>query len=128
MYVWYQQRIRLLRIGVFMLMTMGFLYQASKVVEEYLSYPSAVDVRIEGTEVLLFPGLSVCVTNWVSKTKLCEHYPDFCDTNTTDVEELKKLLLTGGKLGDIAHSSEDVLQIGFVNPTQYFFEFYLSPK
>ncbi|KAL1468328.1 hypothetical protein MTO96_041554, partial [Rhipicephalus appendiculatus] len=57
-----------------------------------------------------------------------------CSANTrvvilfASVEELKNLLLTGGKLGDIAHSSEDVLQIGFVNPTQYFFEFYLSPK
>nr|XP_037269323.1 uncharacterized protein LOC119161091 [Rhipicephalus microplus] len=84
----YQRRIRLLRIGVFMLMATGFLYQASKVVKAYLSFPSAVDVRIEGAEVLLFPGLSVCVTN----------------------------------------CSEDVLQIGFVNPTQYFFEFYLSPN
>ncbi|XP_075743978.1 uncharacterized protein LOC142802815 [Rhipicephalus microplus] len=83
----YQRRIRLLRIGVFMLMATGFLYQASKVVKAYLSFPSAVDVRIEGAEVLLFPGLSVCVTNWVSKTKLCEHYPDFCETNTTDSRE-----------------------------------------
>ncbi|XP_075541875.1 uncharacterized protein LOC142575939 [Dermacentor variabilis] len=124
----FQHRVRLLRIGVFMVMTIGFLYQASKVVEEYLSFPSAVDVRIEGTEVLLFPGLSVCVTNWISKTKLCEHYQEFCDTNNTSVEELKRLLLTGGNLGDIAHTSEDVLQIGFVNPTQYFFEFYLSPN
>ncbi|XP_077531972.1 uncharacterized protein LOC144144415 [Haemaphysalis longicornis] len=124
----YQRRVRFLRIGVFLTMMLGFLYQASEVVEQYLSFPSAVDVRIEGTEVLLFPGLSVCVTNWVSKTKLCEHYEEFCDTNTTNTDDLRKLLLTGGNLGDIAHSSEDVLQIGFVNPTQYFFEFYLSPN
>ncbi|CAN8016477.1 unnamed protein product [Ixodes persulcatus] len=90
-------------------MVLGFLYQASRVVEQYLSYPSAVDVRIEGTEVLLFPGLSICVTNW-------------------SIDELRDLLLVGGNLGEIAHKPEDVLQIGFVNPTQYFFEFYLSPK
>ncbi|KAK8766809.1 hypothetical protein V5799_006410 [Amblyomma americanum] len=51
-----------------------------------------------------------------------------CQRRQEKLDELRNLLLTGGNLGDIAHSSEDVLQIGFVNPTQYFFEFYLSPK
>lgn len=32
--------------------------------KDYLEYPSAVDVRILGNDVLLFPGLSVCATNW----------------------------------------------------------------
>ncbi|KAG0415931.1 hypothetical protein HPB47_006904, partial [Ixodes persulcatus] len=122
------RRVLFLRIGVFLLMVLGFLYQASRVVEQYLSYPSAVDVRIEGTEVLLFPGLSICVTNWISKTKLCELYAEYCDFNSTNIDELRDLLLVGGNLGEIAHKPEDVLQIGFVNPTQYFFEFYLSPK
>ncbi|KAH8041272.1 hypothetical protein HPB51_014420 [Rhipicephalus microplus] len=76
----YQRRIRLLRIGVFMLMATGFLYQASKVVKAYLSFPSAVDVRIEGAEVLLFPGLSVCVTNCVTRQSYSRLPSQMCYT------------------------------------------------
>ncbi|CAN7938001.1 unnamed protein product, partial [Ixodes hexagonus] len=61
----------------------------------------------------------------ISRTKLCELFEDYCNVNSSN---LRELLLIGGNLGEIAHNPEDVLQIGFVNPTQYFFEFYLSPN
>ncbi|KAK8788840.1 hypothetical protein V5799_021385 [Amblyomma americanum] len=43
---------------------LGFLYQASEIVQEYLEHRSAVDLRIEGSGTLLYPGLSYCLTNW----------------------------------------------------------------
>ncbi|XP_064460074.1 uncharacterized protein LOC135370293 [Ornithodoros turicata] len=118
----------MIRFGVLVSMLMGFLYQASKVVEQYLSYPSAVDVRFEGTETLLYPGLSICVTNWISRTKLCHRYPEYCNLTSDNMNHLRRFLLTAGNLGEIAHNSDDVLQIGFITPAQYFFEFYLNPN
>ncbi|KAH8039506.1 hypothetical protein HPB51_007408 [Rhipicephalus microplus] len=44
---------------------LGFLYQASEIVQEYLEHRSAVDLRIEGSGTLLYPGLSYCLTNWI---------------------------------------------------------------
>ncbi|KAH7958681.1 hypothetical protein HPB49_004290 [Dermacentor silvarum] len=46
---------------------LGFLYQASEIVQEYLEHRSAVDLRIEGSGTLLYPGLSYCLTNWYVK-------------------------------------------------------------
>lgn len=43
---------------------LGFLYQASEIMQEYLEHRSAVDLRIEGSGTLLYPGLSYCLTNW----------------------------------------------------------------
>ncbi|KAH7955887.1 hypothetical protein HPB52_004861 [Rhipicephalus sanguineus] len=62
---------------------LGFLYQASEIVQEYLEHRSAVDLRIEGSGTLLYPGLSYCLTNWINKEKLCYRYPQFCNFSDT---------------------------------------------
>lgn len=55
---------RSLRLASFLALSFMFLYQASRITEEYLAYPTAVDVKMEGQGTLKYPGISFCVTNW----------------------------------------------------------------
>ncbi|KAK8785633.1 hypothetical protein V5799_008003 [Amblyomma americanum] len=113
-----RRRLRFLRVLVYLGLVVGFLYQASDVVVNYLTYPTTNDVRVEGPEHLEMPAASVCLTNWISKEKLCARQPEFC--NYTDTEEDKQRLLrfldTAGNLGEVAMDSDAILQVVMENP------------
>ena len=41
---------------------------------------------------------------------------------------IQKIVMTEGNLSEIALDPTNILQIGFVNPAQYYFEFYLNTE
>ncbi|XP_049520898.1 uncharacterized protein LOC125944441 [Dermacentor silvarum] len=114
----WRQRFRFLRALVYVGLLLGFLYQASDVVVNYLTFPTANDVRVEGPEQLLMPAASACISNWISQEKLCARQAEFC--NYSDTEEYKQRLLrfldTAGNLGELAMDSEVILQVVMENP------------
>ncbi|KAM7301323.1 putative nuclease HARBI1 isoform X1 [Ixodes scapularis] len=56
---------RALRLFSGLLMLSGLVYQTAGTLVSYLRYPTVVDVLIESTQTLRFPGISVCLTNWL---------------------------------------------------------------
>ncbi|XP_077551301.1 uncharacterized protein LOC144164992 [Haemaphysalis longicornis] len=120
---------RSLRLASFLALSFMFLYQASRITEEYLAYPTAVDVKMEGQGTLKYPGISFCVTNWISKEKFCEKYEvvcNFSDPNWRD--KVLEILLTEPQLSSVAIEPEDFIQFGFLNPTFYFVETYFRKE
>ncbi|XP_070382530.1 uncharacterized protein [Dermacentor albipictus] len=106
-----------------------FLYQASRITDEYLAYPTAVDVKMEGQGTLKYPGISFCVTNWLSKEKFCDKYETACnfsDPNWRD--HILNILLTEPHLSSVAIEPDDFIQFGFLNPTFYFVETYFRKE
>ncbi|XP_064459337.1 uncharacterized protein LOC135369750 [Ornithodoros turicata] len=114
------------RAVMFVVSLVGCVYQASEILEEYLDYRSAVDLRIEGAGTLIYPGVSYCVTNWINKEKLCLRYPRYCNFSDSMIPELRALLEVDGYLTEIATDGNMMTQAGFVNPPNYFIDFYLE--
>ncbi|KAM7311591.1 uncharacterized protein ISCGN_008498 [Ixodes scapularis] len=120
---------RCIKVASFFLLLCVFLYQASRITEEYLSYPTAVDVKMEGQGTLKYPGISFCVTNWVNRRIFCERYKSACNFSDTRWREKILLILeTEPNLIDVAVRPEDVIQFGFLNPTFYFVETYFRKE
>lgn len=44
------------------------------------------------------------------------------------IDMVQQIVMTEGNLTDIALDPTSILQIGFVNPAQYYFEFYLNTE
>ncbi|KAH6934360.1 hypothetical protein HPB50_023379 [Hyalomma asiaticum] len=121
-------KFRVLRIVVGTLMLSGLLYQATGTLVSFLRRPTVVDVLIESTQTLRFPGISVCVTNWIKKDKLCERYPTFCNLTEDKIPELRRILDQDGNLGEIALDATDVIQTTIEDPTLYYYKFILEDK
>ncbi|CAN7985748.1 unnamed protein product [Ixodes hexagonus] len=116
------------RVATLVLSLCGFVYQASQIIGEYLDYRSAVDLRIEGSGTLLYPGLSYCITNWINKDKLCARYSQFCNYSEAMLPELRKILEEDGYLTEIATDGNSMTQAGIVNSPNYFIDFYLENR
>ncbi|CAN8016692.1 unnamed protein product, partial [Ixodes persulcatus] len=113
-----RRRTEALRAVAFLGLLLGFVYQASDAVVHYLSYPTTNDVRVEGSELVSLPAVSLCLTNWVSRERFCRKYRDLC--NNTNEEELRghveAILEKGERVGELAMSSSDILQVVMDNP------------
>ncbi|KAM7311547.1 hypothetical protein ISCGN_008454 [Ixodes scapularis] len=116
------------RLATLVLSLCGVVYQASQIIGEYLDYRSAVDLRIEGSGTLLYPGLSYCLTNWINKEKLCSRYPQFCNFSDAMLPTLRKILEEDGYLTEIATDGNSMTQAGIVNSPNYFIDFYLENR
>ncbi|XP_064459313.1 uncharacterized protein LOC135369726 [Ornithodoros turicata] len=82
---------------------------------------------MEGQGTLKYPGITFCVTNWLDREKFCERYESACNFSDPDWrEQVLYILETEGHLEDLAISSADYVQFGFVNPTSYFVETYVK--
>ncbi|XP_022694907.1 uncharacterized protein LOC111263785 isoform X3 [Varroa jacobsoni] len=102
-------------------------YKFCQVMMDYWKYPSTVDARTEGEGTLIYPGLSFCITNWINRTKFCERFKEACDnSNGIDLAAVSRIVMTQANLTEFALDPMNILQIGFVNPAQYYFEFYLN--
>ncbi|CAN7945510.1 unnamed protein product, partial [Ixodes pacificus] len=80
-----RRRTEALRAVAFLGFLLGFVYQASDVVVHYLSYPTTNDVRVEGSELVSLPAVSLCLTNWVSRERFCRKYRDLCNNTNEEV-------------------------------------------
>ncbi|XP_075752382.1 uncharacterized protein LOC119173303 isoform X3 [Rhipicephalus microplus] len=119
----------MLRLCSFLLLAGMFLYQASSITDEYLAYPTAVDVKMEGQGTLKYPGISFCVTNWVSKEKFCDKFGTACNFSEPNWrDKVLQILLTEPHLSSVAIDPEDFIQFGFLNPTFYFVETYFRKE
>ncbi|XP_064459372.1 uncharacterized protein LOC135369784 [Ornithodoros turicata] len=114
----YQRKFKILRVLTYTSLVMGFLYQASDVVANYLGYPTTIDVRVEGSEHISAPVVSLCLTNWVSREKLCERYEEMCNYTDTEAQRRRVLeIIDGdGKAGELAMDADEILQILLDNP------------
>ncbi|KAH8041942.1 hypothetical protein HPB51_019683 [Rhipicephalus microplus] len=119
---------RVLRIVSGTVMLSGLLYQATGTLVSFFGRPTVVDVLIESTQTLRFPGISVCVTNWIKKDKLCQRYPKFCNLTDDKIPELRSVLDQDGNLGEIALDATDVIQTTIEDPTLYYYKFILEDK
>ncbi|KAK8784955.1 hypothetical protein V5799_008680 [Amblyomma americanum] len=119
---------RALRLVSGTLMVSGLLYQATGTLVSFLKHPTVVDVLIESTQTLRFPGISVCVTNWIEKDKLCGRYPMFCNLTADKFPALRRVLDQDGNLGEIALDATDVIQTTIEDPTLYYYKFILEDK
>ncbi|KAH7956109.1 hypothetical protein HPB52_006123 [Rhipicephalus sanguineus] len=86
----WRRRFRALRVLVYVGLALGFLYQASDVVVNYLTFPTTNDVRVEGPEQLIMPAASACISNWMSVDPAMDSCPH--------QKEIRRAMPTDGSL------------------------------
>ncbi|KAG8191065.1 hypothetical protein JTE90_008379 [Oedothorax gibbosus] len=90
---WFQ---RILWILVLAFCIVGFGYQTLKFLRIYYKKPSVVQTEVENDGMADFPAVTVCSTNRLRRSILCEFMPDKCGP-------FKNASLTESEIGDIIY-------------------------
>ncbi|GFY75459.1 uncharacterized protein TNIN_49311 [Trichonephila inaurata madagascariensis] len=116
---------KVFRILVFVLFTVGFLYQCVKFLTYILTYPTVVNIEIDRPAEYLAPAYTFCNYNRIKRSKfcskypnscsnpnkeLCNTYPDYCRDNTTKVpkeDSIENLSMEDAM--DLGHDSKNLL-------------------
>ncbi|GBM97330.1 hypothetical protein AVEN_115864-1 [Araneus ventricosus] len=76
-------RRKVFRILVFLLFTVGFLYQCIKFLCYMLQYPTVVNIEMSRPKEYMAPAYTFCNYNIIKRSGFCETFPDKC----TDSDE-----------------------------------------
>ncbi|OQR68580.1 degenerin del-1-like [Tropilaelaps mercedesae] len=114
------QPVFLLRFLITILCVVGFVYQSADFFIGFFHFPTTTNIRVESMKDLVFPSLTVCVANWVSRKKVCEIdelHRKLCGDESPTQETLIDSLWNRASISDVAFSTEELIGHCHMKPT-----------
>ncbi|GIX87071.1 uncharacterized protein CEXT_161961 [Caerostris extrusa] len=82
-----------LRVGGFLCILIGFLYQSCSFLKLYLKFPTTMELNVANEAVIDFPAITVCNSNPVRYQEWCKNNPFVCIRKPNEtLEDIRKRL------------------------------------
>ncbi|GIY26773.1 uncharacterized protein CDAR_530031 [Caerostris darwini] len=82
-----------LRVGGFLCILIGFLYQSCSFLKLYLKFPTTMELNVANEAVIDFPAITVCNSNPVRYQEWCKKNPFVCIRKPNEtLEDIRKRL------------------------------------
>ncbi|XP_075559443.1 uncharacterized protein LOC142590959 [Dermacentor variabilis] len=109
----------LIRLLITVACVAGFTYQATDFFIMYFKFPTTTNIRVESMKDLVFPALSVCLSNWIDMRKVCadEKLKEHCAGNATSVSAVMGAIREHRNLSSLSLDTGDVIKSCNMKPT-----------
>ncbi|XP_065298476.1 acid-sensing ion channel 5-like isoform X2 [Dermacentor albipictus] len=109
----------LIRLLITVACVAGFTYQATDFFIMYFKFPTTTNIRVESMKDLVFPALSVCLSNWIDMRKVCadEKLKEHCAGNATSVSAIMSAIREHRNLSSLSLDIGDVIKSCTMKPT-----------